>query len=326
MVSPWGWCVRSLVTGGAGFIGSHLCDALISRGWPVWCVDDLRLGREANIAHLSGNPLFHFVKQDVLDEASLDRLFANAGFEAVFHLAANSDIQQGSADHALDRRLNFDTTVVVLESMLRHGVKDLFFASTSAVFGESEAALREDSGPLRPISFYGASKLAAEAYISVYVNNYGFRARVLRFPNVVGSRMTHGAIFDFVNRLTADPTQLTVFGNGTQAKPYLHVDDLVRAILLVWDRASEPLAVFHAGNDDRTTVAELVRIVVDEMGLTGIPIHYTGGDRGWVGDVPRFEYDFSKIQQAGFSGWRASTVAVGEAVHSLVQTAGKAVP
>jgi UDP-glucose 4-epimerase len=318
--------VRSLVTGGAGFIGSHLCDALVAKGWPVWCLDNLRLGREANVSHLASNPLFSFVKQDVLDESALNRLFVDARFQAVFHLAANSDIQQGSADHSLDRRLNFDTTVVVLEAMLRHQVKDLFFASTSAVFGESDAPLREDSGPLHPISFYGASKLAAEAFVSVYVNNYDFRARILRFPNVVGPRMTHGAIFDFVHRLTADPTQLTVFGNGTQAKPYLHVDDLVRAILLVWDRANEPLAVFHAGNDDRTTVAELVRIVVDEMGLAGIPIHYTGGERGWVGDVPRFAYDFSKIQDAGFSQWRPSTVAVGEAVHSLVQAARKALP
>lgn len=314
--------VRSLVTGGAGFIGSHLCDALVARGWPVWCVDNLHLGREENLSHLAANPLFRFVKMDVLGEGPLDTLFGEARFEAVFHLAANSDIAAGIADVSLDRRLNFDTTVSVLEAMRRHGARDLFFASTSAVFGELEGALAEDSGPMRPISFYGASKLAAEAYISVYVAQHGLHARVLRFPNVVGPRMTHGAVFDFVGRLREDPSRLRVLGDGTQSKPYLHVSDLVRAILVAWDGAKESMAVYHAGNVDTCSVAEIARIVLEEMYLSGRPIEYTGGDRGWPGDVPRFEYDSSRLEALGFSVLVPSAEAVRLAARSLARQGG----
>jgi UDP-glucose 4-epimerase len=309
--------VRSLVTGGAGFIGSHLCDALVARGWPVWCVDNLHLGREENVSQLARNPLFRFVKMDVLDEEPFNTLFREARFEAVFHLAANSDIAAGIADVTLDRRLNFDTTVSVLEAMRRHGVRDLFFASTSAVFGELEGALAEDSGPMRPISFYGASKLAAEAYVSVYVAQNGIRARVLRFPNVVGPRMTHGAVFDFVERLRKDPSKLRVLGDGTQSKPYMHVSDLVRAILVAWDSAAEPIAVYHAGNADACTVAEIARIVLEEMHLAGRPIEYMGGDRGWPGDVPRFAYVTSHLGSLGFEVTMTSAEAVRSAARAL---------
>jgi UDP-glucose 4-epimerase len=311
--------MRSLVTGGAGFIGSHLCDALVERGWPVWCIDNLHLGREENVSQLAGNPLFRFVKMDVLDEAGLDALFREARFEAVFHLAANSDIAAGIADVTLDRRLNFDTTVSVLEAMRTHGVRDLFFASTSAVFGELDGALAEDAGPMRPISFYGASKLAAEAYVSVYVAQHRTRARVLRFPNVVGSRMTHGAVFDFVGRLRKDPSKLRVLGDGTQSKPYMLVSDLVRAILVAWDGAAEPMAVFHVGNSDACSVAEIAHIVLEEMQLGDGLIEYTGGDRGWPGDVPRFSYDMSRLESLGFSVTVSSRAAVRMAARWLAR-------
>jgi UDP-glucose 4-epimerase len=310
--------VRTLVTGGAGFIGSHLCDALIARGYEVWCADNLRLGRRENVAHLSGGPGFHFERLDVLDEKGLDGLFARGRFDAVFHLAANSDIQEGSRDHAVDLELNFLTTVRVLEAMLKHGVKKIFFASTSAVFGETDDVLHEGYGPLQPVSFYGASKLAAEAYLSVFVDNYGFKAWILRFPNVVGDRATHGALFDFINRLKADPSRLVVLGDGTQTKPYLYVSDLVAAILLVFDRADEPLAVYHVGNEDATSVKEMARIVVEEMGLAAIPVDYSGGPKGWIGDVPRFTYDFDKIKALGFARRYTSTEAVRLAVRRLL--------
>src|SRR5258708_31429801 len=177
--------MRALVTGGAGFIGSHLCDRLIGQGAEVWCADNLHLGQRRNIAHLEKSNSFHFVALDVLDREPLDKLFADARFDSVFHLAANSDIAAGVADPELDLRLNQLTTLNVLEAMRRHQVRRLFFAGTSAVFGETSAVLHEDFGPLQPISFYGASKLAAEAYVSTYANLFGLSAIVLRFPNVV---------------------------------------------------------------------------------------------------------------------------------------------
>ncbi len=310
--------MRALVTGGAGFIGSHLCDALVGRGYDVWAADNLYLGRMENVAHLEGSPRFRFVRLDVLDGPALDALFDEARFDVVFHLAANSDIQQGGRDHSVDLRLNFLTTTSVLETMLRHGVRRIFFSSTSAVFGEAEGALSEDQGPLRPISFYGASKLAAEAYLSVYVDNYGFEAWILRFPNVVGERCTHGAVHDFIERLRKDPSRLTVLGDGRQAKPYLYVGDLVDAILLVFDRAAGPLAVYHVGSEDLTAVSEIARIVVEEMGLHGIPVEFTGGTKGWVGDVPRFSYDLSRIGALGFRPRRTSTEAVRLAVRRIL--------
>ena len=202
--------------------------------------------------------------------------------------------------------------------MLRHGVRRIFFASTSAVFGDNPATLHEDFGPLRPISFYGASKLAAEAYLSVFVDNFGYQVSMLRFPNVVGERATHGAIFDFIARLRRDPGKLVVLGNGTQTKPYMYVRDLVAAILLVTEKGGGPLAVYHAGNDDVMSVREMAETVVEEMGLPGTAIEYTQGNKGWVGDVPHFRYDFSRIRALGFQPRYNSHEAVRVAVRRIL--------
>lgn len=307
-----------LVTGGAGFIGSHLCDALIDRNYEVWCVDNLRLGKEENIEHLRKNHRFHFLKFDVLNRKKLDALFSEAKFDTVFHLAANSDIQEGAKNHELDIKLNLLTTFEVLEAMLRNGVKRIFFASTSAIFGKTDETLSEDYGPLTPISFYGASKLAAEAYISVFVENHGFKGWILRFPNVVGERCTHGVVHDFITRLKQNPSHLVVLGDGTQTKPYLYVKDLIKAILIVFDRAQEPLAVYHVGNETLTSVSEIARIVIEEIELTGIPVEYTGGKSGWVGDTPHFRYDMSKIKALGFKQSCDSTESVRMAVRRIL--------
>lgn len=310
--------IHVLVTGGAGFVGSHLCDALIERSYEVWCVDNLCLGKEENIEHFKENQQFHFCKLDVLDTAGMDAILSEAKFDAVFHLAANSDIQQGTKNHKVDLQQNFLTTFEVLEVMLRNGVKNIFFASTSAIFGKTDEMLYENYGPLMPISFYGASKLAAEAYISVFVENYGFKAWILRFPNVVGERCTHGVVHDFIMRLRKDPNRLVVLGDGSQTKPYLYIRDLIKAILIVFDKAEELLAVYHVGNEDVTPVCEIARIVVEEMGLDGIPIEYTGGKSGWAGDVPHFKYDMSKIKKLGFRGSCGSTESVRTAVRKML--------
>jgi UDP-glucose 4-epimerase len=310
--------MRILVTGGAGFIGSHLCDRLLGQGSLVWCIDDLHLGRRRNIAHQDGNNRFRFIEMDVLDRSMLDNLFVEAKFDAVFHMAANSNIAAGVADPELDLRLNHLTTTTLLETMRAHGVHRLFFASTSAIFGDTDAILHEDFGPLQPISFYGASKLAAEGYVSVYAKLFDIEAVVLRFPNVVGERATHGAIYDFLRKLEKNPTELEVLGDGNQIKPYLYVTDLVDAILLAWEKSSSPLAVYHAAGIGSTSVREIAEIVVGAAGRSDTRIRYAGGDRGWPGDVPKFRYDTSRLQALGWQPNRHSTEAVRFAVERIL--------
>jgi UDP-glucose 4-epimerase len=310
--------MRILVTGGAGFIGSHLCDRLIQQGSSVWCVDNLHLGRRRNIAHLEGNNNFVFVELDVLERSALASLFAQAQFGSVFHMAANSDIAAGIADPELDLRLNHLTTTTVLETMRAYNVPRLFFASTSAIFGETRATLHEDFAPLQPISFYGASKLAAEGYISAYASLFDIKAIILRFPNVVGERATHGVIYDFIRKLEKTPEDLEVLGDGTQTKPYLYVADLIDAMLLAWEKSSSPLAVYHAAGVGTTSVREIANLIVAAAGKPNTRIKYTGGDRGWPGDVPKFSYDTSRLQALGWQPRRHSTDAVRFAIERIL--------
>ncbi|WHO76815.1 NAD-dependent epimerase/dehydratase family protein [Rhizobium sp. BT03] len=309
--------MHALVTGGAGFIGSHLCDRLLDSGYRVTAIDNLHLGRMRNIDHLMGRSDFRFQKLDMLDREGMDQLVAADRPDAVFHLAANSDIAAGNANAELDLQLNQLTTTTLLAIMRKYEIGRLFFASTSAVFGEAEGNIHENHGPLRPISLYGASKLAAEAYLSVYALSFGIKTLVLRFPNVVGERSTHGAIYDFINRLKADPTRLQVLGNGRQTKPYLYVGDLVDAILLAWDKAPSAYEVFHASGIGETSVRDIAEIVVSKV-AAGAAIEYGSEDRGWLGDVPRFSYDISRLVTLGWSPKRKSTEAVELAVERIL--------
>lgn len=298
-----------LVTGGAGFIGSHVCDALIARGHRVTAVDNMLLGRRENIAHLLPRSDFSFAQADVSDRAALDPIFASGRFDCVFHLAANSDISRSHGEPSVDLDNTFSTTFVTLDAMRRHDVKEIVFASTSAVYGEAPGVLREDYGPLLPASHYGASKLASEAYISSFSHNYGVRCWIARFPNVVGERATHGAIFDFVRKLKARPGHLEVLGDGAQIKPYLHVGDLVSAVLLAWEKMSESVNLFNVGGPTRAAVRRIAEIVVEESGR-GAEIVYTGGDRGWIGDVPKVALDTTRINELGWSPELDSEAAV----------------
>jgi UDP-glucose 4-epimerase len=301
--------VKILVTGGAGFIGSHLCDALVGSGNAVVAVDNLSLGREINLGQLRENPQFEFVRGDVLSTEWFENLVRDGGFECVFHMAANSDIARSHADPGVDLDNTFMTTFGVLEAMRKADVRQLVFASTSAVYGEVGGEIREDFGPLKPISHYGAAKLASEAFISSYGENYGIQSWITRFPNVVGPRSTHGAVYDFVHKLRRTPGRLEVLGDGTQEKPYLNVQDLVGAILLVWRSATERVNIYNVGATTRSTVADIARIVIEE-GPAKAEIVYTGGDRGWIGDVPKFAYDISAIEGLGWSPSMTSDEAI----------------
>lgn len=291
--------MKILVTGGAGFIGSHLCDTLIAEGNEVTVVDNLVLGKKENIAHLLDNKNFKFIKEDLLNRDALDKIFTDGKFDMVYHLAANSDIQKGSKNPEVDYNMTFNTTFNVLQAMRKHEVKKLFFASTSAIYGETYDCLTENYGPLRPVSNYGAGKLASEAFISAFSSAYDIQTWITRFPNVVGERFTHGVIFDFIKKLRNNPAELEVLGNGEQIKPYVYVKDLVEGIQFVIANSHDRYNVFNLGSESRTKVKEIAQMVIEEMGLDA-KIRYTGGDRGWVGDVPEFKYDLSKIHELGW--------------------------
>ena len=308
--------MKILVTGGAGFIGSHLCDVLIADGHNVTVVDNLVLGKVENIEHLINNPNFRFFKEDLNNGHAMDMIFMDGEFDMVYHLAANSDIQKGGKDPMVDYQLTFNTTFNVLQMMKKYEVKKFFFASTSAIYGETYDVLNEDYGPLKPVSNYGAGKLASEAFISAFASTYHIQTWITRFPNVVGERFTHGVIYDFIHKLQNNPNELEVLGNGEQCKPYVYVKDLVAGIQFVINNSNEPYNVYMLGSDTRTKVKEIAAMVIEEMGLNA-SIRYTGGDRGWVGDVPEFRYDLTKVNNLG---WKASYDSNG-AVRKAIQMA-----
>ncbi len=292
--------MKILVTGGAGFIGSHLCDALINGDHNIVVVDNLTLGRIENINHLLNSVNFQFIKEDLLNIDKLQQIFETHSFDMVYHLAANSDIQKGGKNPEVDYNLTFKTTFNVLQCMKEYNVNKLFFASTSAIYGETLDLLTENFGPLQPVSNYGAGKLASEAFISAFSATYNIQTWITRFPNVVGERFTHGVIYDFINKLKATPDELIVLGNGEQNKPYLYVKDLVEGILFVCNNSHERYNVYNLGSYSRTKVKEIAQMVIEGMGMKAT-IKYTGGDRGWVGDVPEFRYDLSKINSLGWA-------------------------
>jgi len=307
--------MRLLVTGCAGFIGSHLVDRLLAGGHSVVGIDDLSLGRLENLLHL-GTPNFRFHRADLLDGRTLPEIFRSEPIDAVFHLAANSDIENGAANPAIDFERTLLTTVRVLEAMRQSTTKQILFASSSAVYGELPGKLREDSGPLLPVSHYGAAKLAAEAFLSSFCESFGYRCWIFRFPNVVGARATHGVIFDFIRRLRENPRRLLVKGDGKQSKPYLLVDELLDAIFFTWKHASDRRNLFNLGTDSEIVVNELARIVAEEMELPRVAIAHTGGRGGWVGDVPRFQYDLSRIHALGWRARYSASEAVRQAVRA----------
>jgi len=309
---------KIFVTGGAGFIGSSLCGFLLEGGHEVTACDNLLLGRKEFLSPYVANPRFRFIEADLLDRDRLCREMA--GHTLVFHLAANSDISRGARQTDLDLRIGTFATHHVLEAMRLNGVGEIVFASSSAVYGDSPRVVPtpEDYGPLFPISFYGASKLACEGLISAFCHTCGMRAWIFRYANIIGPNGTHGAAFDFVMRLKKDPSRLTVLGDGRQAKPYLHVTDCVAGMWFGYTRAREAVNCFNLGVEGATPVREIAEAAVREAGLAGTPIEYTGGERGWRGDVPRVELDGRKLAALGWKASRSSGEAVSLGVKELV--------
>lgn len=316
-----------LITGGAGFIATALIARLLAAGHSVLALDNFSRGRREFLMEFSANPGFAFQAVDCADPAMLSA--AAAGFHAatpitdVWHLAANSDIAAGGVDPELDLRDTFMTSFQLLKVMRALGLERLHFASSSAVYGDhGGAAIDEDTGPLNPISNYGAMKLASEAQIRAAVESFLPRADILRFANVVGTPATHGVILDFLAKLAATPDRLEVLGDGAQRKPYLHVDDLVEAMLFAAARPGPGHRVFNIGPEDDGVSVRFIAETVRDLIAPDAEIVYGGGDRGWVGDVPRFAYSVARLKAAGWTPPPSSAEAVVRAVGEIARQQG----
>ena len=312
--------MKALVAGGAGFIGSHLIDALLSEGHQVACIDNFFIGTRTNVSHLKRNQNFTFYEQDLCNLDAVSRIFDKEKFDYIFHLAANSDIQASAANPVIEYNNTYSTTFNILECMRRHDVKKLFFASTSAVYGEKNGIdLSEDTTLLTPISYYGAAKLGSEALISAYSYMNHFSSLIFRFPNIIGSRLTHGVIFDFIKKLKDNPKELTILGDGTQTKPYMHVSDLINGIMLFKEKVSEDMLLYNIGVESQTNVTKIADIICKVMGFSNVKYAYTGGVGGWRGDVPVFAYNLDKIHKAGWFASMTSDEAVSKTVMEVVK-------
>lgn len=308
--------MKALVTGGAGFIGTHLVRSLLERDLEVVCVDNFTLGLQENVDCFLDNPNYKFYNINIEETEKFCSELEDEDFDIVYHLAANSDIQKGGKMPKVDFNDTFMTTYSVLELMRRKNIKKLFFSSTSAVYGDKNTLLREDTGDLKPISYYGGAKFASEGFVSSYSFMNDLSTVVFRFPNVIGPNLTHGVIYDFVKKLNNNPNELEILGDGTQTKPYLYVLDLVDAIVeFTLDKEiKKGLEIYNAGVESATSVTRIADIVCEVLGYENVKYNYTGGNVGWKGDVPKFQYDLTKIHNAGWTAKHTSDESVKEAV------------
>lgn len=300
--------MRSVVTGGAGFIGSHLVDRLLERGDSVVAFDNLSTGSRRFLEAASRSSAFTFVHGDTLDLQALEH--AVQGSDAVFHLAANADVRRGPDHPNRDLEQNTLATFNVLEAMRRTGVRRIAFASTGSVYGEPEVFPTPEDAPFpMQTSLYGASKLAGEALISAYCAAFGFQGFIFRFVSILGERYSHGHVFDFYESLRSNPRELRVLGDGHQRKSYLYVADCVDAMLTAIARATDSVNIFNLGTDEYCEVNESIGWITDRLGVSPA-LTYTGGIRGWVGDSPVIFLDCAKIRRLG---WKP-TLSIREAV------------
>ncbi|WP_434661762.1 NAD-dependent epimerase/dehydratase family protein [Paraburkholderia sp. A3BS-1L] len=297
----------------------NLARRLLNEGHAILAIDDLSRGKRELLAEFNEHPRFAFEQLDCGDADTLSSAVDKLGaqIDHVWHLAANSDIPAGLADPRIDRDRTFQTTFAVLDVMRRHSIPELHFASSSAIYGDlGDREIHEDIGPLLPISNYGAMKLASEAQIRAAVEAFLPRADIFRFPNVIGVPATHGVIVDFIRKLKATPDRLDVLGDGTQQKAYLHVDDLVDAMCHV-SQLPGRYKVFNIGpKDDGVTVRTIAELVRDRVSPSA-NICFGEGNRGWIGDVPRFRYSTERLTNTGWTPKLSSIEAVRRAIDQI---------
>jgi UDP-glucose 4-epimerase len=318
--------MKTVVTGGAGCIGSDLAESLLSQGCEVTVVDNLSSGRIEHIQKLLSHPRFRFVDGDLLESGMLNRVVAGA--QMVYHLAANPDVKFTPGDGTdKDLRQNVLATYNVLEAMRLHGVRRLAFSSTSAIYGISEVQPIPEHLSPRPISLYGATKLGCEALISAFSNLFEMQCWIFRFANIVGAKVRkkgQTVVSDFVHRLRENPRQLTILGDGRQAKSYMLASDCIEAMLYVIGHARERVNVYNLGCSDSLPVTRIAEMVVQAMGLPEVEYSFTGGEGGWPGDVPRFMLDVSALNGLGwkahYTSEQAVAMAIDEVLHQVTAT------
>ena len=300
--------MKALVTGGAGFIGSHVVDKLIEKGYEVTIYDNLSSGKAEFI-----NEDAEFIKLDLVRDAKKIKL---KGFDEVWHIAANPDVRMGELAPEKIYENNIQATYNLLEAMRRDRVTKIIFASTSTVYGEAKIPTQEDH-PTYPISIYGASKLACEALIFSYCHTFDMQSWIYRFANVIGRRSNHGVIFDFIQKLLKNPKKLEILGDGEQNKSYIYIDDCIDAIFFGL-KAKEQINVFNIGSDDQIKVKRIAQIVSEAMNLNPEFI-FTGGRRGWKGDIPVMFLSNEKLKRLGWRPKYNSEKAVKKTVEDLLE-------
>ncbi|MFA6035650.1 MAG: NAD-dependent epimerase/dehydratase family protein [Candidatus Micrarchaeia archaeon] len=291
---------KIVVTGSAGFIASHMCEALLAKGHEVVGYDNLSAGKMENMAECLRSPHFSFVRGDILNMEKFGEVCEGA--EAVYHLAADPLVKESAERPMLSFEQNVIGTFRVLEAARRRGVKRVVFTSTSTVYGDAVKIPTPEESHLEPISNYGASKLACESYLGAYAHTYGMKCTAVRYANIYGERGGHGVMKDFYVKLIANPAELEILGNGKQDKSYLYVDDAVKATLLAAEKQKEPFNAYNVGSRHKHKVDEIARLISRELGLKP-KFMYTGGKRGWIGDVSVMLLSTKKIEKLG---WRES--------------------
>jgi len=311
------------VTGGAGFIGSHLVDALLERKDEVTVIDNLSSGRMENIRHMSKGGI-RFLKMDLKSPNGLPEILD--GVSTIFHFAADPEVRVGKVEPSIHFRENLLSTFNLLEAARASGRSKLFvFASTSTVYGEpTQLPTREDYGPMLPISTYGASKLGCESLISSYAYTHGLRGLLLRLGNCVGARSGHGVIADFVKRLKANPNELEILGDGSQTKSYIHISDCISAVFTALDsflQSDRRVDIYNLSSSDQVNVKRIAQIVIQELGLRNVHFKLSGGvdgGRGWFGDVKMMHLSVEKLQRLGWKPKLNSEEAVRVATRELL--------
>ena len=302
-----------LVTGGAGFIGSHLCKRLVEEGHQVVAIDNLSNGSKENLKELEENPQFTLYEFDVNNTFKLRSVFGAHPFDMVFHLAANADVVKGEENPMEDVHNTLLTTINVLEMMRIFGVKKFFLASSSTVYGNVEDRIQERCTVMRPISHYGAAKLASEVFVSSFCNLHGFHVWIARFCNAVGPNMTHGVIPDLIRKLKKYPSRLEVYGDGTQTKPYIYIDDLLDGVMCLIDKADDRYNAYLVGTDSNMTMEQIAKLVMEELNIS-TPIEYEKEYIGWKGDVSEYRYDVTRLRMFGWTPNYSAEDAIRKAV------------
>ncbi|MCD6514996.1 MAG: GDP-mannose 4,6-dehydratase [Candidatus Odinarchaeota archaeon] len=286
-----------VVTGGCGFIGSHLVDKLINLGATVIVIDNLISSTTEYIERYIGKENFWFYEEDIRDFEAMCDIFSRHDIDIVFHFAADPDVKNSVEKPFLSFYINVEGTLNILEAMRKNDIDTIIFASSGGtLYGDVEEFPVTENTPPKPISPYGASKVSGEAYLSAYVGAYGFSAISLRLANIFGPRSTHGVMFDFFHKLKKNKNELLILGNGLQRKSYLYISDCIDAIMAITNHINKGFDAYNIGSEEWYTVNEIANLIVKALGLSNVKFKYTGGERGWAGDVKRILLSIDKLK------------------------------